>query len=129
MSPAEFKTLREYLNLPLQWVADQVGVRLRTAQYWEAGGRMQVPEDVAELLLSIEQRLDRELEALLSSVNAQGKAEAVILLRYRTDEALWEALPAWRPLPASTHGAFLALCRRTLKARGSEAVLRYEDEA
>ena len=53
---AQLKTLRESLGLTLQWVADAANVKLRTAQYWEAG-RMSVPKDIIEKLMEVELNL------------------------------------------------------------------------
>lgn len=52
MTPAEFKTIRESLGLTAQWIAENAGVKLRTAQYWEAG-RMAVPVDVEQVCWTV----------------------------------------------------------------------------
>lgn len=47
MSPAEFVCARELLGLPINWVAEQLGVSKRAVYRWEAG-TYQIPERAAE---------------------------------------------------------------------------------
>lgn len=112
MTNAELKTLRESLGLPLQWVADQAHVRLRTAQYWEQG-RNPVPGDVAQMM----RRVDAHLWDIVAQAVAQVKAAAdeagslpgqIDLVRYRTDADLWRYQPDFAPLPATCHGMMLS---------------------
>ncbi|AMW34902.1 DUF1870 family protein [Haematospirillum jordaniae] len=128
MTPAELKTIRETLGLKAQWVADQAGVRLRTAQYWETG-RMAVPADVASMLLDIDRALEDMVAQSLAKIEGTAAQHAgaveVILLRYRTDKDLWEFHPDLAPLPASTHAAMLARLCRALSARSIPTVIQY----
>ncbi|OJW50289.1 MAG: hypothetical protein BGO63_11290 [Candidatus Accumulibacter sp. 66-26] len=111
MTGAEFKTLRESLNLPVSWVARQGGVRERTVSYWEASGAP-VPQDMERLLLDVEQKLNQ-----LATADAEG----IPLLRYRTDADLWKHKPEMRPLPATAYAAMLGWRRRHLLAAGRPA--------
>lgn len=129
MTGAQLKTLRESLGLTAQWIADQAGVRLRTAQYWEAGGRG-VPDDVAALLMRVEAMHQHGLAAALAQLDdtiaRMGEPpEVVELRRYGTDAELWDAHPDLHPLPASCHAALLARVFRALEARGQRAVIEY----
>lgn len=47
MAAGEFRMVREYLGLTAEWVADQLGVALRTVRRWEAGASP-VPDGVRE---------------------------------------------------------------------------------
>lgn len=129
MSPAELKTIRESLSLTAQWLADHVGVKLRTVQYWEAG-RAPVPDDVAELLLQIDAQFAEATRHALAVVDEQTAKqgqppETVRLYRYRDDAALWEARPDMRGLPVTAHAALLARVRLELLARGQAVAIEY----
>lgn len=119
MSPAEFKTIRESLGLPVQWVADQAGVRLRTAQYWEQG-RNAVPEDVAQMLRGIDAQLWQLVAQAVDQIKsaadeAGGLPGQIDLIRYRTDADLWRYMPDFSPLPATAHGMLLSRLMRELE--------------
>ena len=118
MTPAELKTIRESLGLPLQWVATQARVQLRTAQYWEAG-RNAVPEDVAEMLRGIDAQLWGIIDQMVRQVGAMikeaGTPQQVDLVRYRNDADLWRYQPDFRPLPATCHGMLLSRAQRALE--------------
>lgn len=129
MTGAELKTLRESLGLTAQWVADQSKVRLRTAQYWEAG-KNRVPEDVSALIARVEYKTRTMVTNALAQVDevarAQGgEPEAVDLRRYASDAELWRKHPDCRPLPATWHAATLARIVRALQARGIKSVIEY----
>lgn len=47
MTAAEFRTVREYLGLTAEWVADQLGVALRTVRRWEHG-HSPIPDGVRQ---------------------------------------------------------------------------------
>jgi len=118
VTAAELKTIRESLGLTTQWIADQAGVRLRTAQYWEQGDRMSVPGDVADMLLKIDQQLDtavkQSIDVVQEIINKNGKPEEIVLVRYRNDSDLWHFRPDMKPLPASTHAVLLARMSKAL---------------
>ncbi len=128
MSPAEFRTTREALGLTAQWVANYAKVSLRTAQYWEEGRRV-VPPSVEAALEAIDQMLEASVEQALEQVDtliAEGSVpDEITLIRYRTDEHLWEFRPDMRPLPSSTHAAMLARLRRALRARGITTFIEF----
>ena len=130
MTPAELKTIRESLGLPVQWLADRASVQRRSVEYWEAG-RSNVPADVAELLLKLEaQFADATRQALdvVDEKTAQHGGEppeTVRLYRYRDDAALWSARPDMHGLPVTAHAALLARVRLALLARGQSVVIEY----
>lgn len=132
MSPAELKTLRESLGLTAQWLADAVGVRLRTVQYWEAG-RQKAPADVAELLRGMDERYERASTEAVRLVQDRmvamgGPPEVVDLWRYRKAEDLWADRPDMHGLPVTSHAALLARTRRKLLDAGVRAEIRYVDD-
>lgn len=128
MTAAEFKTIRESLGLTAQWIADQAGVKLRTAQYWEAG-RMAVPVGVAKMLKGIDETIQSSVANALAHVdqlsNQHGEPSEITLLRYRTDADLWRFRPDMKPLPATTHAAMLARLSRGLRSRGIPSIIKF----
>lgn len=130
MPPAELKTLRESLGLTVQWMADQAGVKLRTAQYWESG-RNRVPEDVAAMLESIDHAFEAATTETMAMIQGLNPPPArVVLVRYRTEADLWEFRPDMKPLPATSHAALLSRLRRALWAIGVPSVIEWmEPEA
>ena len=129
MTAAELKTLRESLGLTTQWVADQAGVKLRTAQYWEMGGRMAVPGDVAEMLIAIDQQIDNAVTKSIDLVKEvskkNGYPKEVALVRYRNNDDLWQFKPDMKPLPASSHAVLLSRTRRALWAINIHSIIEY----
>lgn len=129
MTSAELKTIRESLGLPIQWVADQARVQLRTAQYWESG-RNQVPADVANMLSDLDEKLWSAVAEVLKQVQSladQSGAmpEQIALIRYRNDADLWTFRPDFRPMPVGTHAALLSRVRRKLWEIGVPSVIEY----
>jgi len=131
MTPAELKTIRESLGLPLQWVADQAHVQLRTAQYWEQG-RTAVPQDVAKLIQDLDEQFWQLVADYLEQIKEIAEEEGalpeeIVLIRYRTDADLWEFQPDFRPIPASSHAALISRTRRALWEIGVPSIIEYMD--
>lgn len=129
MTPAELKTLRESLGLPVQWLAERANVQRRSVEYWEAG-RSRVPDDVADLLLQIDAQFAEAARQALAVVDEQTAKqgqppETVRLYRYRDDDALWAARPDMHSLPVTAHAALLARVRLALLARGQVVTIEY----
>jgi transcriptional regulator with XRE-family HTH domain len=118
MTGADLKTIREACGLSVPDFAALASVQERTVRYWESG-RNAVPQDVQDLVLGIDTRLDAARDELMAAVRAaiaqQGAApEDIVLLRYRENADLWHFRPDFKPLPATCHGALLARCRAAL---------------
>lgn len=131
LNPAEFKTLRESLGLSAQWVADQSGVILRTAQRWDSGRPgidVKVPEDVVAMLEKINSQLITMVNQAVDIVDsAKPKPNRIFVVRYRTDEDLWHFSPDFEPLPYTCHGAMLGRLMLALSGRDIEFGCRYMD--
>lgn len=126
MTAAELKTLRESLGLSAQWVAENIAnCQLRSYQFWEAGERA-VPEDVAEQLEELDERFEDLVEGAVSKAE-ESNANEVALIRYKTDEDLWQASPSMKPLPARAHAALIARTKRDLEALGFDTKIVYFD--
>jgi len=110
------KTTREALGVPSEWLAQTVGVTVRTVRHWESG-RTRVPDDVALLL-----------DALLGQVREHALATAtrelsppVNLLRFRDQEALRRATGlTW---PVATHAIAQLRVLEQLRERGTQVRL------
>lgn len=118
MLPAELKTIREAVGLSVPDLAALAGVQERSVRYWESG-RNAVPEEVAALVQSLDDRLQamacHAVEVVRSLIAQHGAApESITLLRYRENADLWHYMPDFKPLPVTTHGALLARCRAAL---------------
>ena len=129
MTPAELKTLRESLGLPVQWLAERANVQRRTVEYWEAG-RSKVPADVAETILRIDAQFAEATRQALAVVDEQTAKqgqppETVRLYRYRDDAELWAARPDMRGLPVTAHAALLARVRTALQERRQDVAIEY----
>lgn len=129
MTPAELKTLRESLGLPVQWLAERVGVQRRSVEYWESG-RSRVPDDVATLLLQLDAQFAESTRQALAVVADQtathgAPPETVHLYRYRDEAALWAARPDMQGLPVTAHAALLARVRVALLALGQRVSIEY----
>ena len=127
MNSAEFKTIRESLGLTPQWVAHETAVKLITVQHWETG-RERVPNEVAELLESIDKNFDFVVSQAIAKIDElinQGSVPEIALIRYRSDDDLWRFQPDMKPLPASSHAAMLARLRRLLWIRGVPSIIEY----
>lgn len=130
MTASELKNLREALGLPVAWVAARAGVQCRTVEDWESG-LMHTPENVATLLMGIDQLFERAATGALAIAQEQqdmhGQPETVDLKGYRTDAALWVARPDMAGLPATAHAALLNRSRRLLDAAGFAVLIQYHD--
>lgn len=126
MTPAELKTIRETLGLPISWISKRFNVSARSAQYWESGERT-VPDDVAEVLTRLDASFTAAAEQSALKAKDLGEQSLVILIRYKTDNDLWRFRPDMRGLPASAHAALLSRTRAALSRFGIEARIELLD--
>lgn len=128
MTPAELKTLRESLGIPVAWLADKAKVQRRTVEYWEAG-RSAVPNDVADLLNELDQQFDRAALQALKDANAKTgqneKNKTIELLRYREDVVLWSDFDDMQGLPVSAHAMLLFRSKKLMEAHGFSVEINY----
>lgn len=116
LSAAEFRTVRESLNLSITEAAAQCGVSIRTVRYWEAG-RQHVPRHAAQKLIEIEQAAERAAEQIVQRAGKAG--EEVTLLRHQHPPSDWS-------YPLSAHHAALDRARRAFLSRGCSVSIRYK---
>lgn len=125
MTGAELKTYREFLGLPTQWMADHVGVKLRSYLYWESGQK-DIPEDVSAAVLDIYKLVNHEAEQLFSRIS-QSDDQYCLLTRFKTETELWKAHPEWDTLPMTCYSTMLGLLMRELHKQGLSCRLDYEN--
>ncbi len=125
MTSAEFKTCIENLGLSVPDIARIANVSERTIRYW-CSGRYNVPEGVAELLNKIDVKLS---DAFKRAIVMPSEPITIALLRYKTNEELWQMLPAWHPLPATTHAVLLWWVKRHFEALDCPVGLIFFDQA
>lgn len=103
MTPAEFKVVREFLGLSGKWLADHLGVALRTVWHWEQG-RYPIPDGVRTELESLERQtgdyIGRVVDRLMDVPDP-------VVVVYRSD-AEYRAADPGSPFPASWHRMVIA---------------------
>lgn len=130
MTPAELKTYREALGLPVSWVAEAAGVQRRTVEYWESG-KSPVPQDVSEMIIELEllqkNSAEQALRVALEQRELRGQPGKVTLKRYRHDAALWDGRPDMKGFPVTFHAQILVKARLALIQAGFDVELIYAD--
>lgn len=140
MNGAEFKTLREACGLSVSDMAklaispktgEPVGER--TVRYWESGA-FSVPDDVAQLLLELDNKLSEAFNAVFQELQEAIELKRDIpkvlhFVRYRENEDLWYFKPDMKGLPATYHAALLNRIRMALSNIGCETRIIWMDPA
>jgi hypothetical protein len=121
MEATEFKTLREFLGLPISWLAHNTRVEEADIFAWE-GGKRKIPNSAVELLTNISGILD-EFEQNITNIythsnNVSNKPRTVVLLQYTCNEDLWRYQADFAPLPISTYNILLERVRNNLSRYG-----------
>ena len=84
LTAAEFKTLREHLGIPGEWLARRFGVSDRSVRHWDSG-KYPVPERISRWL----RWLAEETEATVSWIAERlENSPERLLVTYRNDEEL-----------------------------------------
>ena len=118
MTPAELRTLRDSLGLTAEQVAQMAGVRDRTVRRWEAGD-WPVPQDVADALRRLDAQIEHHVAGAVEGIAERPqRPDDVVLVRYRTAEAMAHYLPDMASLPPSVHGALIDRVRVALGRLG-----------
>jgi len=127
MTAADFVSMREFLGLPLGWVARRAGVTVSAVQNWESG-RYCVPPEVAAMLSELERSVESIIGPIASSISSldpSDRPSQIILVRYINDSDLWRFRPDMSGLPATFHGAMLNRLQRLLWAAGVQPGIKY----
>lgn len=100
MTPAEFRCMREYLGLPLNWVAATLGVTERTINRWETG-HTPIPERAAAAMQQLNEYTARCIDKLIRRKAVNGGKP----LRTTADDT--QPIETWG-FPASWHRMMMA---------------------
>lgn len=96
LTDAEFRIAREDLGLTAEWIADRLGVALRTVRRWEAG-HSPVPAGVADQLGAWTDAADEQIEAWAARL--LDVPEPVLVIPREGERDGWPA-GWWRSLAA-----------------------------
>lgn len=126
MTGAELRTIRDSLGLSAEQVAGMAGVRNRTVYRWEVGD-WPVPDDVATALRDLDAQIERAAQDAIG--RATGRADGVVLVRYRDADDLARYRPDMAHLPPCVHGALIDRVRRELENQGVPVRIVWLDPA
>ena len=123
MNKATVRTLREFLGLSVQNIADGAGVNPRTVQRWEAvrpPEESDIPTSVEAYLAQVLDWFQTSADAILDEIDEyeeeHGRLPKVVnLSRYINDES---AARAGLEVPASCHAALQGYIMALLRADG-----------
>lgn len=114
MTAAEFRIARDHLGLPGEWLADRLGVALRTVRRWDSGASP-VPAGVLVEIEEIEDETARFVAAVVESLREDGPDDDGVawVTTYASDAAYRTEHPDldW---PASWHRAAMGRVSREL---------------
>jgi len=103
---AELKTIREYLAVPTEWLAERMGVTAQTVWKYERTNRQRpIPEHATEVLTEL--LADRYLaivRALDTYTDPDGR---LVLPRFADGDGWRKAFPEFAGWPDSAQGPFL----------------------
>lgn len=125
MTGAEFLTMRESLGVTAQWVADELGISLRTVQFWEAE-RSAVPDRAGILLATIDSAIEATVDDVLRSAR-DTDGQVYSLARYKDEASISATYPRLVNHAAKTQGVMLARAARALVAVGIQPQIRWGD--
>lgn len=92
MNPPTFKTLREQLGVEQEWLANQLGVNIRSVKRWEK--THQPPPEAYELLAGILEQWIGLADKTIDEIDAEPTPpEQVDLTRYLNEESYLRAHP------------------------------------
>ncbi len=103
MTDAEFRTIREFLGLTGDWLAQHLDVTSRTVRHWEQG-KYPIPDGVRLAVEDLELRTSQFVAELVDKL---ADLPDPCVLVYRTDEEHDAAHPE-AEFPASWHRAVIA---------------------
>lgn len=130
MTPAQLKTIREYLGLPVSWLAKQANVLERTVRYWESG-RTKIPEDVSSSIAEILCIIEKESEELYNHLLvAYEKEDEIIIERFKEDKDLWsfDSIMKDLKMPASSQSLIIMKVVQRLESEGKKYKIIYHGE-
>ena len=86
LTAAEFKTLREHLGIPGEWLARRFGVSDRSVRHWDSG-KYPVPERISRWLRWLAEDTEVTVSWIAERLETSPESER-LLVTYRNDEEL-----------------------------------------
>src|SRR5690606_10777388 len=86
LTAAEFKTLREHLGIPGEWLARRFGVSDRSVRHWDSG-KYPVPERISRWLRWLAEATEATVAGIAEHLETSPESER-LLVTYRNDEEL-----------------------------------------
>src|SRR5690554_7805945 len=82
LTAAEFKTLREHLGIPGEWLARRFGVSDRSVRHWDSG-KYPVPERISRWLVWLAEATEATVAGIAERLESSPER---LLVTYRNDE-------------------------------------------
>lgn len=114
MTGGEFRMVREFLGLTVEWLANHFNVQPRQVRRWEYDERV-IPEGIREDMEDLEERTSTWVELVADKLKDMPDLTAATVLVYRNDDEFHAAHPEIE-FPARWHAH--AVARITLKVPG-----------
>jgi hypothetical protein len=128
MTPAELKTYREYLGIPVEWLKKMARVdRLNTIQHWERRGT--VPDDVSEAIHRLLRLSESKHDELLKVYSSSDLGDSVTLLKYKVLSDMPPGNGLWSELPVSMYSTVLGNLSKSIREAGKEVSIIYFDKS
>src|SRR5690554_1430389 len=86
LTAAEFKTLREHLGIPGEWLARRFGVSDRSVRHWDSG-KYPVPERISRWLRWLAEDTEATVSWIAERLEASPESDR-LLVTYRNDAEL-----------------------------------------
>lgn len=86
LTAAEFKSLREHLGIPGEWIARRFGVSDRSVRHWDSG-KYPVPERISRWLRWLAEDTEATVAWIAERLETSPESER-LLVTYRNDEEL-----------------------------------------
>lgn len=123
-STAEFNTLRQWLGIPDQWLAERAGVEPQVLQDWE-NGESPIPDEVMGIIKAVDDVRRTVVNGIVENIGAQLRAlesepGAIAMLRYKAQEDLEEYWPEMVGMPLEAHVMALGEIKSRLEAEVPE---------
>lgn len=87
LTAAEFKTLREHLGIPGEWLARRFGVSDRSVRHWDSG-KYPVPERISRWMVWLAEATEATVAGIAERLETSPESER-LLVTYRNDAELY----------------------------------------
>lgn len=130
MNTAMFRTLTETMGMEQAWIADQLGVNVRTVARWHSPSYGQVPEFASVWVTGWWERfqglLGQVVDQFEGLLETFGDPVVTGVVRFTTEEAYAASGPE-HGLPWSMHQAYVGLLVAALEFEGVTALVEWKE--